>query len=42
MVDIESHYKKVDGMILIEIKLSSIMQIFNSFDPSPFHEKESR
>lgn len=27
-------------MILIEIKLSSIMQIFNSFDPAPFHEKE--
>jgi hypothetical protein len=40
MADIESLYKKVDGMILIEIKLSSIMQLFNSFDPSPFHEKE--
>jgi len=40
MADIESIYKKVDGMILIEIKLSSIMQIFNSFDPAPFHEKE--
>ena len=40
MADIESLYKKVDGMILIEIKLSSIMQIFNSFDPAPFHEKE--
>jgi hypothetical protein len=24
----------------IEIELSSIMQIFNSFDPAPFHEKE--
>ncbi|MDO8872775.1 MAG: hypothetical protein Q7V05_08620 [Methanoregula sp.] len=40
MTDIESLYKKVDGMILIEIKLSSILQLFNSFDPSPFHEKE--
>jgi len=40
MPDIESLYKKVDGMILIEIKLSSIMQLFNSFDPAPFHEKE--
>jgi hypothetical protein len=40
MADIESLYKKVDGMILIEIKLSSIMQLFNSFDPAPFHEKE--
>ena len=27
-------------MILIEIKLSSIIQLFNSFDPAPFHEKE--
>jgi len=27
-------------MVLIEIKLSSVMQLFNSFDPAPFHEKE--
>ena len=40
MADIESLYKKVDGVILIEIKLSSIIQLFNSFDPAPFHEKE--
>jgi len=40
MADIESRYKKVDGRILIEIKLSSIIQLFNSFDPAPFHEKE--
>jgi len=40
MPDIESLYKKADGKILIEIKLSSIMQLYNSFDPSPFHEKE--
>jgi len=40
MADIESLYKKEDGMILIEIKLSSVMQLFNSFDPAPFHEKE--
>ena len=40
MSDIESLYTKVDGKILIEIKLSSIMQLFNSFDPAPFHEKE--
>ena len=37
---IESAYRKVDGKLLIEIKLSSIMQLFNSFDPAPFHEKE--
>ena len=40
MDDIESLYKKVDGMVLLEIKLSSVMQLFNSFDPAPFHEKE--
>jgi len=38
--DLESLYRKVDGMVLIEIKLSSILQLFNSFDPAPFHEKE--
>ena len=30
MPDIESHYKKQDGRILIEITLSSVMQLFNS------------
>ena len=40
MPDIESLYKKVDGKILVEIKLTSIIQLFNSFDPAPFHEKE--
>jgi hypothetical protein len=40
MAEIESRYRKADGRILIEIKLSSILQLFNSFDPAPFHEKE--
>ena len=40
MSDLESRYKKENGMILIEIKLSSVLQLFNSFDPAPFHEKE--
>jgi len=40
MADIESLYRKEHGRILIEIKLSSVMQLFNSFDPAPFHEKE--
>ena len=40
MADIESLYKKDKGRIVIEIKLSSVMQLFNSFDPAPFHEKE--
>jgi hypothetical protein len=40
MAEIESLYRKENGRILIEIKLSSIKQLFNSFDPAPFHEKE--
>jgi hypothetical protein len=33
------YYKKVDGAILIEMKLQEIMQIFDSLDPSPFYQK---
>jgi hypothetical protein len=40
MADIESMYRREDGRVLIEIKLSSVPQLFNSFDPAPFHEKE--
>ncbi len=40
MADIESLYKKEDGKVLIEIKLTSLIQLFNSFDPAPFYEKE--
>ena len=40
MADIESLYKRRNGKVLIEIKVSSLMQIFNSFDPAPFYEKE--
>jgi hypothetical protein len=38
--DIESMYHKEDGRVLIEIKLMSVIQLFNSFDPAPFYEKE--
>ena len=38
--DIESMYHRQDGRILIEIKLTSVIQLFNSFDPAPFYEKE--
>jgi hypothetical protein len=40
MAEIESLYRKVDGKVLIEIDLSSVKQIFNTFDHAPFHEKE--
>ena len=38
--DLESHYHRRGERILIEIKLNSVMQLFNSLDPSPFHEKD--
>lgn len=40
MTEIESHYRTENGDILIEIRLRTVMQIFNSLDPSPFHEKD--
>lgn len=36
----EALYREREGKLLIELELHSMMQIFNSFDPSPFHEKE--
>lgn len=40
MADIESVYRKEGDRVLIEITLSSVIQLYNSFDPAPFHEKE--
>ena len=40
MTSIDSLYRKEDGHILIEIKLPSILNLFNSFDPAPFYTKE--
>jgi hypothetical protein len=36
----ESLYRERNGKLLIELELNSLMQIFNSFDPAPFREKE--
>lgn len=36
----EALYREREGKLLIELELHSMMQIFNSFDPAPFHEKE--
>ena len=36
----EALYREQNGKLQIEIELKSLMQIFNSFDPAPFHEKE--
>lgn len=33
-------YRQENGVWLIEIELRTIHQLFNSFDPSPFHERD--
>ena len=35
-----SRYSSENGVGLIEIELESVNQLFNSFDPSPFHLKD--
>jgi len=40
MTSIDSLYRKEDGRVLIEIKLSSVAQLFNTFDPAPFYARE--
>jgi len=40
MTEIEEHYRTEKGAILIEMRLRTVMQIFNSLDPAPFHEKD--
>lgn len=34
------HYKKENEHYLVEIKLNEIRQLFNSFDPAPFRQKD--
>jgi hypothetical protein len=36
----EHHYKKEKDHYLVEIKLNEVRQLFNSFDPAPFREKD--
>jgi hypothetical protein len=36
----KSVYRVENGTIVIELVLRNVMQLFNSLDPSPFHEKE--
>lgn len=38
--DPRSPYPREGGVTLIELKLTRIEQLFNSLDPSPFHEKD--
>jgi hypothetical protein len=36
----KSVYRIDNGTVMIELVLRNVMQLFNSLDPSPFHEKE--
>lgn len=38
--DLVGRYRSENGVYLIEISLSRVQQLFNSLDPSPFHEKD--
>lgn len=40
MTTLASTYRREDGYSLVEIKLNEVRQLFNSLDPSPFHEKD--
>jgi hypothetical protein len=40
MPDVAERYRQESGVRLIEINLKTVQQLFNSFDPSPFHEKD--
>ncbi|NLE01237.1 MAG: hypothetical protein GX640_15325 [Fibrobacter sp.] len=38
--DFKSKFRYENGYYLIELRLSSLEQFFNTFDPSPFHDKD--
>jgi len=40
LTEIESLYRQHDGKVVVELVLHSVIQLFNSLDPAPFHEKE--
>jgi hypothetical protein len=40
MRDVSERYRQENGTRLIEISLNRVQQLFDSFDPSPFHEKD--
>lgn len=40
MADGREAYRREDGAVLIELRLSSVRQLFNSLDPAPFNEKD--
>ena len=40
VTELESLYREHDGKLMVELVLRSVVQLFNSLDPAPFHEKD--
>jgi hypothetical protein len=40
MRDPHLEYRRENGTILIELRLNRLAQLFNTFDPAPFHERD--
>jgi len=40
VTEIESLYRQHDGILVVELVLHSVLQLFNNLDPAPFQEKE--
>jgi hypothetical protein len=40
MNDLSPNYRTDGGYVLIEMELDSLLQFFNTFDPSPFYKKD--
>jgi hypothetical protein len=36
----KSAYRREGSRVLVDIKLRTLAQLYNSFDPSPFHERD--
>jgi len=40
MPEVSSEYRKAGEWVLIDMRLNRMAQLFNSFDPAPFHERD--
>ena len=40
MSEFPANYRMEDGLMVIDLRLQRIAQLFNTFDPAPFHERD--
>ena len=40
MHEISPVYRTEDGVVVIDLRLNRVAQLFNTFDPAPFHERD--